>query len=185
MNSEKKQLETVSKFLSFVLRHHPEKIALTLDGEGWASVDELVALANAGGHDLDRKTIEAVVAGSDKQRFAFSDNGKRIRANQGHSVDISLGLSATVPPDILYHGTASRFLNSIRSAGLHAGQRQHVHLSREAQTAAQVGARHGSPVVLAIDTKAMNVDGYHFFLSKNGVWLTAAVPPQYIRETSA
>jgi len=184
MNSEKKKRETNSKFLSFVLRHHPEKIGLTLDGEGWASVDALVELANVAGHGVDRAAIEEIVATSDKQRFALSDDGKRIRANQGHSVDISLGLAATVPPDILYHGTASRFLSSIRLAGLHAGQRQHVHLSREAETAAQVGARHGRPVVLVIDAKAMNSDGCHFYLSTNGVWLTAAVPPQYIRGTS-
>lgn len=183
MNNDKKKMESSSKFLSLVLRHQPELIGLTLDTQGWAFVDELLALANASGQSFDREIIKTIVAGSDKQRFALSGDGLRIRANQGHSVNVSLGLAAVTPPDTLYHGTASRFLNSIRSSGLHAAQRKHVHLSSDSGVAQQVGARHGAPVVLVIDAKAMNAKDYLFYLSENGVWLTETVPIDYIRET--
>ncbi|WP_082814514.1 RNA 2'-phosphotransferase [Collimonas fungivorans] len=181
MNNGQKKFESGSKFLSLVLRHKPEQIGLILDSEGWASVDELVKLSNANGQSFDRQTIEAIVAESDKQRFALSRDGLRIRANQGHSVNVSLGLEPIVPPDTLYHGTASRFLPSIELSGLHSAQRLKVHLSSDASVAEHVGARHGKPIVLIIDAQAMSADGHLFYLSQNGVWLTDAVPVNYIR----
>jgi putative RNA 2'-phosphotransferase len=181
MSKEKAELESTSKFLSLVLRHKPEQIGLSLDSEGWASIDELVNLANAAGQPLDRMSIEVIVAMSDKQRFALSQDGRRIRANQGHSINVSLGLEPKVPPDQLYHGTASRFLASIQMSGLNSAQRLQVHLSSDATVAQQVGARHGRAIVLIVNAKAMSAAGHLFYLSQNGVWLTKAVPPQYIR----
>jgi putative RNA 2'-phosphotransferase len=181
INIEREKMESSSKYLSLILRHQPELIGLTLDSEGWAFVDDLVKLANAKGQSFDRNTIEAIVAGSDKKRLALSHDGLKIRANQGHSVRISLGLGPSAPPDILYHGTASRFLASIQSSGLHPAQRQHVHLSSDKSVAEVVGARYGTPVVLVIDAKAMIADGHVFYLSQNKVWLTEVVPIAYIR----
>ena len=169
-----------SKFLSLVLRHKPEEIGLVLDQNGWASIDELIVLANARGTHLSRPLIESIVANSDKQRFAISADGLKIRANQGHSVEIALGLSPQTPPERLYHGTATRFLDSIRGSGLHAGSRQHVHLSQDLATAEKVGSRHGKPVVLTVESGQMARDGHHFYLSDNGVWLTEAVPAKYL-----
>ncbi|XAH25412.1 RNA 2'-phosphotransferase [Xylophilus sp. GW821-FHT01B05] len=169
-----------SKFLSLVLRHAPEKIGLSLDGAGWAQVDVLLERANANGVALNRESLSQIVASSDKQRFVFSDDRERIRANQGHSVEIDLGLPPQEPPNQLFHGTAFRFLELIRSNGLQPMERQHVHLSPDEQTAESVGRRHGKPCVLLVNAKAMHLSGQLFFLSNNGVWLTAAVPPEFI-----
>lgn len=169
-----------SKFLSLVLRHKPEEIGLVLDQNGWASIDELIVLANARGTNLSRPLIESIVANSDKQRFAISVDGLKIRANQGHSAGIALGLAPQTPPERLYHGTATRFLESIRESGLHAGSRQHVHLSQDLATAEKVGSRHGKPVVLTVESGRMACDGHQFYLSDNGVWLTEAVPAKYL-----
>lgn len=170
----------VSKFLSLILRHKPEEIGLELDDNGWADVDELIRLANSSGRHVTRPLLERVVAENDKKRFAFSDDGKRIRASQGHSVDVDLALTPATPPELLYHGTASRFLESIRAGGLHSGSRQHVHLSLDVATATKVGQRHGRPVVLVVRGREMHVAGHLFFLSANGVWLTEQVPVGYI-----
>lgn len=170
----------MSKFLSLVLRHAPETIGLSLDGAGWAKIDALLQRANASGITLDREVLNQIVASSDKQRFAFSDDGERIRANQGHSVQVDLELPPRVPPNCLFHGTASRFLESIRSEGLQPMERQHVHLSPDEQTARNVGRRHGTPCVLLVDAQAMHSRGHAFLLSRNGVWLTASVPPEFI-----
>lgn len=172
---------SISKFLSLVLRHKPEEIGLVLDTNGWANIDELILLAGHKGMSLTRAMIETIVAESDKQRFAISEDGVRIRANQGHSVDISLGLKPQVPPELLFHGTATRFLVSIRARGLHAASRQHVHLSQDRDTAEKVGSRHGKPVVLVVESGKMARDGHLFFKSDNGVWLTAAVPANYLQ----
>ena len=169
-----------SKFLSLVLRHAPEKIGLSLDSAGWTQVDILLERANANGVELNRESLSHIVASSDKQRFVFSADGERIRANQGHSVQVDLGLPPQEPPIWLFHGTAFRFLASIRTGGLKPMERQHVHLSADEQTAENVGRRHGTPCVLLVDAKAMHLSGRVFFLSKNGVWLTAAVPPEFI-----
>ncbi|GAA4390578.1 RNA 2'-phosphotransferase [Hymenobacter koreensis] len=170
----------LSKFLSLVLRHQPGTIGLSLDEAGWAEVNHLLTRLNQHGHAVTRETLEAVVAGSDKQRFAFSPDGQRIRANQGHSVTVDLGYTPQTPPEALYHGTAERNLPAIRSAGLLRQQRHHVHLSADVDTAHRVGQRHGRPVVLRIAAADMARTGYAFFLSENGVWLTEAVPPQFI-----
>ncbi|MFZ5636415.1 MAG: RNA 2'-phosphotransferase [Pseudomonadota bacterium] len=168
-----------SKFLSFVLRHRPGSIGLVLDDAGWADIDALVRLAQPR-IALTRDLVERAVAGNDKRRFAISDDGRRIRARQGHSIDVDLALPTTTPPERLYHGTASRFVESIREAGLIKRSRQHVHLSADADTAARVGSRHGTPVVLIVRAGEMAASGHVFFLSENGVWLTDAVPPAFI-----
>ena len=170
-----------SKFLSLVLRHAPERIGLVLDEQGWASVEELIRLATLHGRPLSRPLLERVVAGNDKRRFAFDADGERIRANQGHSVAVDLGLPVVSPPELLYHGTASRFLASIRKSGLHPANRRHVHLSADDVTATAVGRRHGEPVVLVVRAGAMEAAGHEFFLSANGVWLTDRVPVAFIR----
>lgn len=175
-----RKLETTSKFLSLILRHQPESIGLTLDAEGWADFGELIRLASARGTPLTRELVAEVVASSDKQRFALSDDGARIRASQGHSVKIDLGLEPQVPPPQLFHGTASRFVDSIRDGGLTPAARQHVHLSSTLATAVAVGTRHGKPVVLTVQSGDMHREGMAFYLSENGVWLTDAVPVRYI-----
>jgi len=174
-------LTRTSKFLSLVLRHKPEEIGLTLDANGWAAVDELLTLSAARGHSISRELLHRVVAENDKQRFLFSDDQTRIRASQGHSVLIDLALSPREPPALLYHGTATRFLASIRATGLTRRQRQHVHLSQDEATASQVGTRHGKPAVLIIEAEAMHQAGHPFYHSENGVWLTDSVPLEFIR----
>ena len=170
----------VSKFLSLVLRHKPEHIGLTLNREGWADIDDLIARAGAHGTPLTREDVLRVVETSDKQRFALDMTGQRIRASQGHSVDVELGLEPREPPPVLFHGTAESALASICMAGLHAASRQHVHLSPDEATAVKVGRRHGPPVVLRIDAAGMRAEGHEFFCSTNGVWLTDAVPIEFI-----
>ncbi|MGH8082546.1 MAG: RNA 2'-phosphotransferase [Lysobacter sp.] len=169
-----------SKFLSLVLRHEPETIGLTLDANGWADIEELIDLANAAGKPVTRELIDEVVRDSDKQRFAISEDGLRIRANQGHSVDIDLGLEPLAPPATLYHGTATRFAKSIRKLGLVKQSRQHVHLSLDEETATKVGVRHGKPLLLRIRAGEMHAQGIAFFRSNNGVWLTDAVAAEFI-----
>jgi putative RNA 2'-phosphotransferase len=171
---------SASKFLSLILRHKPEEIGLTLDPNGWAAIDELIALASTRGTQLSRDQIETIVAESDKQRFAISSDGTKIRANQGHSVGIALGLAPQTPPEQLFHGTATRFLDSIRESGLHSASRQHVHLSSDRETAEKVGSRHGKPVTLLVESGRMARDGHLFYLSENGVWLTDSVPAKYL-----
>jgi putative RNA 2'-phosphotransferase len=175
------ELKHISKLLSLVLRHAPETIGVDLDTQGWADVDQLLARAAEKGTPITRAQLDAVVRTSDKQRFALSVDGRRIRANQGHSLTtVDLQLTASAPPAQLYHGTADRFLDAIRAQGLRPGARQHVHLSREQATATTVGARHGRAVVLTVDAGQMQRQGYLFYLSANGVWLTDAVPPAFI-----
>ena len=173
-------LVRTSKFLSLVLRHEPQRIGLALDEAGWADVDELLAAATRAGTPLDRETLERVVRENDKQRFALSPDGRRIRASQGHSVPVELGLVPETPPEVLYHGTAARFVESIRRSGLHAGGRTHVHLSSDEATALGVGRRHGSPVALRVASGDMHRAGHEFARSENGVWLTGTVPPEHI-----
>lgn len=176
-----RELIQSSKFLSFVLRHRPDAIGLVLDAEGWAGVDELIARASEHGEQLTVELIRKVVAQNDKQRFALSADERRIRAVQGHSIEVDLQLVPQIPPAILFHGTATRFLASIREHGLQGRGRQHVHLSPDAETAVRVGSRHGKPVVLEVSAAAMHAAGHQFYLSENGVWLTDAVPVEFIR----
>jgi len=166
-----------SKFLSLVLRHDPAAAGVTLDPEGRVDVDDLIAGFPL---PLTRADLIEIVATSDKQRFAFSEDGNRIRANQGHSIAVDLQLTAVPPPDRLFHGTATRYLNAILTEGLTRQSRQHVHLSADTLTALKVGQRHGTPVILSIDAGQMASTGFTFWQSANGVWLTDAVPPQYL-----
>jgi putative RNA 2'-phosphotransferase len=170
-----------SKFLSLVLRHAPETIGLRLDAEGWANVHELLELANAAGHPLSEEVLRQVVAHNDKRRFALSADGTRIRASQGHSIVVDLGLVASVPPALLYHGTARANVDSILELGLVRGSRNHVHLSLDVATAKRVGQRHGSPVVFEVDARGLHQRGSEFYLSENGVWLTDHVPKDRLR----
>jgi putative RNA 2'-phosphotransferase len=171
----------VSKRLSFVLRHRPDSLGLTLDDAGWVGVDDLLAALGRSGLRLTRAELDAVVAGNDKQRFTFDDSGTRIRASQGHSVAVALGYRTETPPDVLWHGTVQRFLPAILAEGLRPGKRHAVHLSPDAATASAVGRRRGRPVTLRVDAAAMAADGFHFTRSANGVWLTDAVPARYLQ----
>lgn len=170
----------VSKFLSKYLRHAPGEIGLTLEPGGWVAVDLLLAAATRHGCPVTRIELDEIVATSDKQRFAFDETNTRIRANQGHSVDVDLELDPADPPEVLYHGTAEAVLPAILAGGLLKMRRHHVHLSRDAGTAVRVGARHGKPVVLAVAAGKMAASGFRFFVSANGVWLVDTVPPEYL-----
>ncbi|MFE9645407.1 RNA 2'-phosphotransferase [Streptomyces sp. NPDC006365] len=169
----------VSKYLSKHLRHQPELIGLTLDEGGWVEIETLMAAAAAHGFRFTRAELDHVVATNDKRRFAIE--GTRIRASQGHSVEVDLGLAPATPPAYLYHGTVARNLDAIRTEGLRPMNRHDVHLSADRETATRVGARRGRPVVVSVDAATMHRDGHVFRVSANGVWLTAAVPPGYIR----
>ena len=173
----------VSKRLSFVLRHRPGSIGLTLDEAGWVDVDRLLAALAAHGLPLSRDDLDAVVAGNDKQRFAFDESATRIRASQGHSVAVDLGYAAADPPAELFHGTVEPFLPAILAEGLRPGRRHAVHLSPDVSTARAVGGRRGRPVVLHVDAARLAADGARFARSANGVWLVDAVPPGYLAVT--
>src|SRR5262245_14546149 len=171
----------VSKFLSRHLRHAPADLGLTLAPGGWVEVDALLAGCANAGMPITRDELDAVVAGSDKRRFAFDETGTRIRANQGHSVEIDLQLAPAMPPDDLYHGTSTAVVAEILRTGLKRMNRHHVHLSTSTPTATKVGARHGKPAILAVDAAGMRRDGITFYCSANGVWLVDEVPPRYLR----
>jgi putative RNA 2'-phosphotransferase len=175
----------LSKFLSLVLRHKPDAIGLALDSQGWAGIDELIEKANAAGTKFDRGALMRVVETSDKKRFSISPDGLCIRAAQGHSVSVELGLSPRQPPPVLYHGTATRFVRSILLQGLTPQARQHVHLSSDEATALRVGERHGKAYIFRVDALAMQAKGFKFYLSDNGVWLTDQVPPEFLAPSSA
>ena len=175
-----RHLVSLSKFLSLVLRHDPAAIRLSLDEQGWTDIDRLLACAAAAGKPIIRAELDQVVAQNDKKRFSISADGLRIRAAQGHSVTVELGLLAQEPPAQLFHGTASRFLEAILAQGLKPQSRQQVHLSADIDTALNVGQRHGKPVVLRIDTQAMRRQGHAFFQADNGVWLTDRVPAEFL-----
>jgi len=163
-----------------VLRHEPHLIGITLDDAGWVAVDDLLEGCRRKGHALTFYELQQIVQTSDKQRFALSEDMKRIRANQGHSVPVELGYEPAVPPELLYHGTADRFLDSIRATGLEKRARHHVHLSDRTETAAAVGSRHGKLVVLEVAAGVMHREGIAFFRTTNGVWLTDHVPTRYL-----
>lgn len=175
-----KETIKASKFLSLILRHEPERIGLKLGEGGWTDVNELLLAMRRSGSALTREDLEHIVVTSDKKRFAFSDDGLRIRANQGHSVEVDLQYPPQTPPEILYHGTATRFLDGIRRDGLMKMDRHDVHLSAETKVTLQVGGRHGKPALLTIRAGDMHRAGFVFRCSANGVWLVDQVPPQYI-----
>lgn len=169
-----------SKFLSLVLRHDPAAIGISLGDAGWVSVATLLDALQNHRPQITRERLIEIVETNDKKRFAFSEDRSSIRASQGHSVEVDLDLSPSTPPSILFHGTAERNLTSIRENGLLRGQRNHVHLSMDDDTATKVGSRHGTPVVLRIQSGKMAESGFLFYVSENGVWLTAHVPSIYI-----
>jgi len=169
-----------SKLLSLILRHAPEKAGLILDDGGWVDIDRLLSGLKDMKRSMTRERLQEVVETNDKKRFTISDDGMRIRAAQGHSVKIKHDFVAVTPPEILYHGTALRFLESIKAQGLKSMSRQHVHLSADTQTARQVGQRHGKPVIIMIQSQIMAADGHSFYQSDNGVWLTDNVPVKYL-----
>lgn len=172
-------LNETSRFLSFILRHNPEAIGIHLDYHGWANVDELIAGVSKT-RELNMKILEEIVRTDKKQRYSFNDDKTKIRANQGHSVKVDVELTETTPPEILWHGTGEKFVPSIDEIGLIPKSRLYVHLSAGRDTAVAVGTRHGRPVVYQVKASDMAKDGYTFYLSKNGVWLTKEVPVRYL-----
>ena len=177
-----KKTKRISKFLSYVLRHHPESIGLKLDRNGWANVEELIQKSTVENLVFIKEDLHHIVETNDKRRFSFNEDKTLIRANQGHSIAVDLGYQAIEPPSLLFHGTAARNLPSIFAQGLKRGQRHHVHLTDNFETARNVGLRYGRPVILHVDSGSMAKDNFSFFRSDNGVWLTEHVPPRYLRE---
>jgi putative RNA 2'-phosphotransferase len=175
-----RRLVKTSKYLSRHLRHDPQRLGLTLEPGGWVGVDELLRACTAHSFALTFDELREVVDRNDKQRFSFDETGTRIRANQGHSVEIDLALEEATPPDLLFHGTAERNLEAIATEGLKKMGRHHVHLSKDIPTAVRVGGRHGRPVVVEVAAGRMAADGHRFYVSDNGVWLTEEVPPNYL-----
>ena len=150
--------KNTSKFISLILRHKPEAIGIALDEHGWANVQELIDGVNrTGAHWLDMETLEEIVQTDEKQRYSFNEDHTLIRANQGHSIQVDVELEEKTPPDVLWHGTGEKYVK-------------------------KVGSRHGRPVIYRIDCKRMSEDGCKFYLSANGVWLTVAVPVQYLEK---
>lgn len=179
--AHKSQEDRLSVFLSLILRHKPEAAGISLDQNGWANVQELLQGVNDTGRSISLPMLKRIVATDEKERYSFNEDNTKIRANQGHSLPVDVELKPAVPPDILYHGTATRFLSDIRVDGLTRQSRQYVHLSADAETAAKVGQRHGESTVLRIRAGEMyNRAGFRFWLSVNNVWLCRSVPVQYI-----
>lgn len=175
-----RQTIRISKFLSLVLRHEPESIGLELDENGWTGVLSLIAKVGPKFPGFNRAMLEEAVANNNKQRFAFNEDGTKIRANQGHTISVDLDYEPVTPPEILYHGTIIKFMNLIEKEGLSKMSRHHVHMSKDLQTAIVVGTRRGAAVILQIKAAEMARDGFPFFVSPNGVWLAEHVPPRYI-----
>ncbi|MBE8965704.1 RNA 2'-phosphotransferase [Nostocales cyanobacterium LEGE 12452] len=175
------RLVKISKYLSKYLRHTPDAIGIKLAPGGWVVVDDLLTACTQNKFPITRQELQVVVEFNEKQRFSFDSTGNLIRANQGHSVKVDLQLEPVVPPDRLYHGTGHKSVESILQTGLCKMSRHHVHLSKDIETAETVGARHGKPVVFAVDTAAMHQAGYIFYCSTNGVWLVDRVPPEYLQ----
>ncbi|WEK68796.1 MAG: RNA 2'-phosphotransferase [Candidatus Chryseobacterium colombiense] len=179
MNEQQKK--KISKFISLVLRHKPEIINLKLDENGWTDVEELITKSKRDSHEgFTFEELNEIVETNDKKRFIFNEDKTKIRANQGHSIDIDLALKPQQPPEFLYHGTAQTNIDSILEKGIEKRNRQHVHLSQDKETATKVGMRHGKPVILTIRTGKMAEDGILFYLSENNVWLTDFVDAKYI-----
>ena len=178
-------LVRTSKFLSYVLRHEPEALGLTLDPGGWADVDTLLKNAQAAGRLLDRPRLRAVLAHGENERFALSEDGSKIRAQYGHSIDVHLDRTPTSPPEALYHGSARKHLSTIRAEGLRPQSRQHVHLSSTREAATRVGRRHGTPVVLTVDAQGLDATGQALYRATEAVWLTGPVPPRFLQVPDA
>ena len=174
-------LKETSKYMSLILRHKPETIGITLDEHGWADVDELIeGISRTQNFNMD--ILEEIVRTDEKQRYSFNADKTKIRANQGHSIEVDVELEEKEPPEILWHGTGEKFATSIDNIGLIPKSRLYVHLSKDEETATTVGRRHGKPVLYMVNTREMYKDGFKFFLSKNGVWLTKEVPVRYLEK---
>lgn len=178
---DKKRSKKISKFLSYVLRHNPDQLGITLDENGWTSVVILLEKINVEPYSLSMEELEHVVDTNEKKRFALNEDKTLIRANQGHSINVDLALNEKEPPSHLYHGTVDKFIESIQATGLQKGSRHHVHLSEDKETATNVGSRRGKPVILTIKSGEMHAENYAFYQSENGVWLTDEVPVKYIK----
>lgn len=178
---DEKHRTKISKFLSLILRHQPEEVGLTLGENGWVAVDDLIRACAAHGRTFSRAELEEVVETNDKKRFAFDESGTRIRANQGHSVEVEIEFEERTPPAVLYHGTAQRNVEQILEKGLLKMNRHHVHLSADVETARKVGMRYGKPVIFEINTSEMLKSNVKFYVSANNVWLAENVAPQFLR----
>lgn len=174
--------DRLSVFISLILRHKPDEIGIVLDEHGWANVKELIAGINNAGRKINMETLEEIVRTDNKGRYSFNEDKTLIRANQGHSIPVDVELEEVIPPSVLYHGTATRFLDNIKQQGIKSMSRLYVHLSKDLETAIKVGNRHGNCAVLVIDTKRMSEDGIKFYLSENGVWLTKYIDWKYVKE---
>ena len=177
-------LKETSKFISLILRHKPEAIGITLDEHGWANVNELIEGISKT-QPIDMSVLEQIVAEDEKQRYSFNEDKTLIRANQGHSIPVDVELDEKVPPEVLFHGTGEKFVSSIDEQGLIPKSRLYVHLSSDEDTATKVGQRHGRPVIYVVKSGEMFRDGYKFFQSVNGVWLTKTVPLPYLDKQDA
>lgn len=174
--------ERLSVFISLILRHKPDVIGITLDEHGWANVKELIDGINSSGRRINMEMLEEIVRTDNKGRYSFNESKELIRANQGHSINVNVELKEAKPPDTLYHGTATKSLENIKRQGIKPMSRLYVHLSKDLDTATNVGGRHGKCVVLAVDTQRMFDDGLKFYLSENGVWLTKYIDWRYIKD---
>ena len=177
-----KKIKSTGQYIAKIIRHNPDLVGISLDENGWASVDELIEGINSGDRYIDFELLQEIVRTDKKQRFSFNEDKSKVRAVQGHSIDVDLELKAIAPPKFLYHGTAVKYLESIKQSGIEKRTRNYVHLSRNEEIAKDVGARHGVPVILKIDAEKMNREGYEFFMAENGVYLTDYVPYKYVVE---
>lgn len=173
------KLMKVSKYISLILRHKPEEAGISLDAHGWANVNDLINGVSKI-YKFDMEMLEEIVATDDKQRYSFNEDKTKIRANQGHSVNVDVGFEEGEPPESLYHGTAEKYVNGIKETGIMKKSRLYVYLSADYDTAVMVGKRHGKPVVFCVKSGQMHIDGYKFFKTKNGTWLTDFVPVEYL-----
>lgn len=171
----------ISRYIALLLRHHPEKAGLCLDEHGWVEVEALIQGVRRRYPEFNRAVLDEIVARDSKQRYVYNQDKTCIRANQGHSIPVDVELKQALPPTILYHGTGEKYVESIQKVGLIPKSRLYVHLSTDIQTAIQVGKRHGQPVIYQIDTQQMIHDGFIFYISANHIWLTKAVPVQYLK----
>lgn len=175
-------LKKTSVFISLILRHQPDVIGISLDRNGWANVQELInGINKTGKYSIDMPMLEEIVRTDNKQRYSFNEDRSKIRANQGHSINVDVELKEAVPPEILYHGTGEKYVDSINAEGLKPKSRLYVHLSKDVETAVNVGSRHGKPIVYIVASGEMYRQGYTFYLSENGVWLTKNVPVDFMK----
>lgn len=175
-------MKKTSVFISLILRHKPDVIGISLDEHGWANVQELInGINKTGKYSIDMPVLEEIVRTDNKQRYSFNEDRSKIRANQGHSINVDVELKEAVPPEILYHGTGEKYVDSINKEGLKPKSRLYVHLSKDVETAVTVGSRHGKSVVYTVASGEMHRQGYTFYLSENGVWLTKNVPVDFMK----